>query len=223
MTTPEPIRVVLADDQRVVREGLVLMLGLMAGIEVAGAGADGAQAVDLVRDEQPEVLLIDLRMPGTDGIEATRQVRALPNPPAVVVLTTLEDQPSIVAALQAGAIGYLTKDADAVTIAEAIRAAAAGRSVMDGAVQARLVAALPAAATADHDHSQLVGESLSGLTSREVEVLSLVAEGKSNREIARQLVVSEATVKTHINHLLGKIGVRDRAAAVAYAYRHGLV
>jgi len=223
MTTPEPIRVVLADDQRVVREGLVLMLGLMAGIEVAGAGADGAQAVDLVRDEQPEVLLVDLRMPGTDGIEATRQVRALPNPPAVVVLTTLEDQPSIVAALQAGAIGYLTKDADAATIAEAIRAAAAGRSVMDGAVQARLVAALPAAATADHDHSQLVGESLSGLTSREVEVLSLVAEGKSNREIARQLVVSEATVKTHINHLLGKIGVRDRAAAVAYAYRHGLV
>jgi len=223
MTTPEPIRVVLADDQRVVREGLVLMLGLMAGIEVAGAGADGAQAVDLVRDEQPEVLLVDLRMPGTDGIEATRQVRALPNPPAVVVLTTLEDQPSIVAALQAGAIGYLTKDADAATIAEAIRAAAAGRSVMDGAVQARLVAALPAAATADHDHSQLVGESLSGLTSREVEVLSLVAEGKSNREIARQLVVSEATVKTHIKHLLGKIGVRDRAAAVAYAYRHGLV
>jgi DNA-binding NarL/FixJ family response regulator len=217
MIEPDCITVVLADDQRVVREGLVLMLGLIDGIEVVGAGADGAQAVDLVRSEQPDVLLVDLRMPRTDGVAATRQVRALPNPPAVVVLTTMEDPPSIVAALQAGAIGYLTKDADAATIGEAIRAAAAGRSVMDGAVQARLVAALPGSG-----EGPTSAESLSGLTSRELEVLSLVAEGKSNREIARQLVVTEATVKTHINHLLAKIGVRDRAAAVAYAYRQGL-
>jgi DNA-binding NarL/FixJ family response regulator len=220
VTEPDRITVVLADDQRVVREGLVLMLGLIDGIEVIGAGADGAQAVDLVRSEKPDVLLVDLRMPGTDGVQATRQVRALPNPPAVVVLTTMDDQPSIVAALQAGAIGYLTKDADATTIGEAVRAAAAGRSVMDGAVQARLVAAVPGAADTEQ---QVTAESLSGLTSREVEVLSLVAQGRSNREIARLLVVTEATVKTHINHLLAKIGVRDRAAAVAYAYRHGLV
>jgi DNA-binding NarL/FixJ family response regulator len=147
----------------------------------------------------------------------------LPSPPAVVVLTTLEDQPSIVAALQAGALGYLTKDAAAATIAEAVRAAAAGRSVMDGAVQARAVAAMSGSAPGQAGQAGEQRDSLPGLTSREVEVLALVAQGKSNREIARQLVVSEATVKTHVNHLLGKLGVRDRAAAVAYAYRHGLV
>ncbi len=224
MTEQLPVRVVIADDQRVVREGLVLMLGLADGIDVVGAAADGEQAVDLVRATQPHVLLVDLRMPGTDGVEATRRVRALPSPPAVVVLTTLEDQPSIVAALQAGALGYLTKDADAATIAEAVRAAAAGRSVMDGAVQARAVAAMTGSAPSQGgQRGDQQRESLPGLTSREVEVLALVAQGKSNREIARQLVVSEATVKTHVNHLLGKLGVRDRAAAVAYAYRHGLV
>jgi DNA-binding NarL/FixJ family response regulator len=199
------------------------MLGLADGIDVVGAAADGEQAVDLVRDTQPHVLLVDLRMPGTDGVEATRRVRALPSPPAVVVLTTLEDQPSIVAALQAGALGYLTKDAAAATIAEAVRAAAAGRSVMDGAVQARAVAAMSGSAPGQAGQAGEQRDSLPGLTSREVEVLALVAQGKSNREIARQLVVSEATVKTHVNHLLGKLGVRDRAAAVAYAYRHGLV
>ncbi len=226
MTEQTQVRVVIADDQRVVREGLVLMLGLVEGIDVVGAAADGEQAVELVRGTQPHVLLVDLRMPGTDGVEATRRVRALPHPPAVVVLTTVEDQQSIVAALQAGALGYLTKEADAATIAEAVRAAAAGRSVMDGTVQARAVAAISGFAPAQGgstpgvDHQR---ESLAGLTSREIEVLALVAQGKSNREIARQLVVSEATVKTHVNHLLGKLGVRDRAAAVAYAYRHGLV
>lgn len=238
MTSRDPgsVRVVLADDQRVVREGLVLMLGLIDGIEVVGAASDGAQAVDLVRTLQPEVLLVDLRMPGTDGVQATRQIRALPSPPAVVVLTTVEDQPSIVAALQAGALGYLTKDADAATIAEAVRAAAAGRSVMDGGIQARLVAAAAGDSSAgrgsagrgvppDSPLSMAAAAPglVSGLTAREVEVLALVAAGRSNREIARQLVVSEATVKTHINHLLAKIGVRDRAAAVAYAYRYGLV
>jgi DNA-binding NarL/FixJ family response regulator len=199
------------------------MLGLAGGIDIVGSAADGEQAVDLVRDTQPHVLLVDLRMPGTDGVEATRRVRALPSPPAVVVLTTLEDQPSIVAALQAGALGYLTKDADAATIAEAVRAAAAGRSVMDGAVQARAVAAMSGSVPGHVGQAGEQRDSLPGLTSREVEVLALVAQGKSNREIARQLVVSEATVKTHVNHLLGKLGVRDRAAAVAYAYRHGLV
>ncbi len=226
MTAPLPIRVVLADDQRVVREGLMLMLDLIDGVEVVGAGADGGAAVELVRSEQPDVLLVDLRMPGIDGIDATRQVRALSTPPAVVVLTTVDDQPSIVAAMRAGAIGYLTKDADAETIGEAIRAAAAGRSLMDGAVQASLVAALSAPTAPGATGPTVTDpspESLSGLTSRELEVLALVAEGKSNREIARQLVVSEATVKTHVNHLLAKVGVRDRAAAVAYAYRHHLV
>jgi DNA-binding NarL/FixJ family response regulator len=223
MTEQLPIRVVLADDQRVVRDGLVLMLAMMAGIDVVGAGADGAEAVELVRREQPNVLLVDLRMPHLDGVQATRQVRAMPDPPAVVVLTTLEDQPSVVAALQAGAIGYLTKDADAATIGEAIRAAAAGRSVLDGAVQAQLVAALPNPVVAATGGAPAAAKTLPGLTSREIEVLGLVAEGKSNREIARQLVLSESTVKTHINHLLAKIGARDRAAAVAFAYRQGLV
>lgn len=214
---PPVIRVVLADDQRVIREGLELMLGLIDGITVVGAAADGAEAVELTRRLEPDVLLVDLHMPGVDGVNATRRVRALPVPPAVVVLTTMDDRETIVAALRAGALGYLTKDADAAAIGDAISSAAAGRSVLDGQVQARLLSALSEPA------APVRGAPDSGLTARETEVLRLIARGRSNREIARELVVSEATVKTHINHLLAKIGARDRAQAVTYAYQHGLV
>ncbi|HEY0495300.1 MAG TPA: response regulator transcription factor [Kutzneria sp.] len=213
------LRVVLADDQTVVREGLVTLLKLLPGVEVVGAAADGEQAVALVAEQRPDVLLVDLRMPRCDGVEATRRVREQYPETEVVVLTTYTDDDSVLSALQAGAKGFLTKDADAEAIARALHAAAAGQSTVDGEVQRRLVEAAmgggqpgrPTAAPAD------------GLTPREVDVLRLIAAGMSNTEIARKLVVSEATVKTHVNHLFAKANLRDRAQAVAYAYKTGLV
>ncbi len=220
----EPIRVVVADDQTVVRDGVCLMLGLADGIVVVGTAADGAEAVEVVDATAPDVLLLDLKMPGVDGVEATRRVRALGRPPAVVVLTTFDDQAWVLGALRAGALGYLTKDADAAAIADAVRAAAGGRSLLDPTVRARLLEAT------DHGPARpptglagAVTANQEGLTTREVEVLRLVAGGLANREIARALVVSEATVKTHVNHLLAKLEVRDRAQAVAWAYQHGVL
>ncbi|HET6293128.1 MAG TPA: response regulator transcription factor [Kribbella sp.] len=222
--------VVVADDQRVVRDGLALMLDVLDGIDVVGVAADGAEAVQLVSDLQPDVLLVDLRMPGLDGVTATRQVRALASPPAVVVLTTLDDPESILAALQAGALGYLTKDADAHIIGDAIHAAAQGRSLMPAGIQERLLAAVAGAQRRPVESAGpqpvgdrgTAGQVGSGLTAREIEVLALMAAGRSNREIARRLVVSEATVKTHVSHLKVKLGADDRSQMVAYAYQHGL-
>ena len=188
----------------------------MPGIEVVGSAADGADAVALVAQLTPDVVLMDLRMPRIDGIEATRRVRAEHPATQVVVLTTYADDESILDALRAGALGYLTKDARRDHIRRAIEAAAAGQAVLDPAVQARLVRwperpDPPVATLPD------------GLTEREGEVLRLVAAGKSNSEIARQLFVSEATVKTHVNHIFTKTSSRDRAQAVTYAHQHGLV
>jgi DNA-binding NarL/FixJ family response regulator len=207
------LRVVLADDQRIVRDGLVTLLGLLPGILVVGAAGNGAEAVALVAEHAPDVLLTDLRMPGHDGVEATRRVRAEHPATAVVVLTTYADDDAVVDALRAGALGWLSKDADAEAIGHALRSAAAGQSTIDAAALARLVASGPAPGGPPPD----------GLTAREVEVLGLIAAGLTNTQIARRLVVSEATVKTHVNHLFGKAGLRDRAQAVRYAYRHGLV
>jgi DNA-binding NarL/FixJ family response regulator len=211
------LRVVLADDQAVVREGLVTLLGLLPGIEVVGAAADGVEAVDLVAEHRPDVLLVDLRMPRRDGVEATRRVRAEFPGTEVVVLTTYADDESLLIALKAGARGFLTKDADAETIARALRSTARGLSTVDGELQRRLVEA------ASRSQTTARPREIEGLTAREVEVLRLIAAGLSNTEIARTLVVSEATVKTHVNHLLAKAGLRDRAQAVAFAYRTGLV
>ncbi|GAY11818.1 two-component system response regulator [Pseudonocardia sp. N23] len=208
------LRVVLADDQRIVRDGLVTLLGLLPGISVVGAAADGDEAVALVERHRPDVLLTDLRMPGCDGVTATRRVREAHPGTAVVVLTTYVDDDAIVAALRAGAAGWLSKDADADAIGRALRSAADGHSTIDAAALARLVAAAPAPAP--------VADAPDGLTPREVQVLALIAQGLSNRQIARRLVVGEATVKTHVNHLFAKAGLRDRAQAVSYAYRHGL-
>ena len=213
------LRVVLADDQTVVREGLATLLGLLPGIEVVGAGADGLEAVNLVAELDPDVLLIDLKMPRCDGVEATKQIRARYPRTEVVVLTTYADDDSVLNALRAGARGFLTKDADAEAIARALHAAAAGQSTLDGDAQRRLVEA----ATSGHGQHNAPAELAEGLTAREIEVLRLIAAGLSNTEIARRLVVSEATVKTHVNHLFTKAGLRDRAQAVAYAYRAGLV
>jgi DNA-binding NarL/FixJ family response regulator len=209
------VRVVVADDQTVVREGLVTLLSTMSGVEVVGSAADGEQAVALVAAAKPDVVLMDLRMPRVDGVEATRRVRAEHPETQVVVLTTYADDESILAALGAGAIGYLTKDAGRDHIRRAVEAAAAGQAVLDPAVQARLVAVahLPSSAPATLPD---------GLTEREAEVLRLIAHAKSNSEIAAQLFVSEATVKTHVNHIFAKTRSRDRAQAIAYAHRVGL-
>jgi DNA-binding NarL/FixJ family response regulator len=211
------VRVVVADDQRVVREGLVTSLSVLPGVEVVGAAADGEQALDLVSRHRPQVVLMDLRMPRIDGVEATRRILAAHPGTAVVVLTTYADDESILAALRAGALGYLTKDAGREQIARALHAAAEGQAVLDPGVQARLVAA--AGPVPDAGVSRPLPD---GLTAREAEVLALIATGRTNAQIAAVLVVSTSTVKTHINNIFAKTGVSDRAQAVRYAYTHGL-
>jgi DNA-binding NarL/FixJ family response regulator len=213
------VRVVVADDQRIVREGLSLILGLLPDVELVGTAEDGERAVELVARTLPEVVLMDLRMPSTDGVEATRRIKADHPDVNVIVLTTYADDESVFAALRAGARGYLTKDAASDEIAAAIARVAAGEAMLDPGVQRRLLDRLddptpPPVPTAQRP---------AGLTDRELEVLTLIASGLSNAEIAARLVVTEATVKTHVNRLFAKTGVRDRAQAVAYAYRAGLV
>jgi len=213
------IRVLVADDQRVVREGLTLLLRLLPDLEVVGAASDGEEAITLVDRLRPDVVLMDLRMPRCDGVEATRRLQQSHPECRVVVLTTYADDRSVVEALRAGARGFLTKDAGAEEIQRAIEAVLAGRAAIDPAVQHHLVAAVSGGAAAEPSPQPSLPD---GLTTREAEVLALVAQGLSNAEIAARLVVTEATVKTHINHIFMKSGVRDRAQAVTYAYRHGL-
>jgi len=212
------VRVVVVDDQTVVREGLVTLLETLSGIEVVGSASDGQAAIDLVSEVNPDVVLMDLRMPRVDGVEATRRIRADHPDTQVVVLTTYADEESIVGALRAGAIGYLTKDAGRDHIRRALEAAAAGQAVLDPTVQARLVdvATLPETVAGS-------GSLPDGLTEREAEVLRLIAAGRSNAEIGSDLFVSEATVKTHVNRIFAKTQSRDRSQAVAYAHRRGLV
>jgi DNA-binding NarL/FixJ family response regulator len=209
------IRVLVADDQRVVREGLTMVLGLLPGIEVVGAAADGDEALALAGSLDPDIVLMDLRMPRRDGVEATRLLRERHPGIRVVVLTTYSDDRSVIDALRAGARGYLTKDAGGAEIRAALLRVLDDQAVIDPAVQHHLIDAIanpPAPA-------RLPG----GLTPREAEVLTHVADGLSNAEIAERLFISEGTVKSHVNHLLAKIDARDRAQAVAYAYRHGMV
>jgi DNA-binding NarL/FixJ family response regulator len=219
----EPLRVIVADDQRVVREGLTLMLGLIDGIEPVGAAADGEEALAMVAAERPNVVLMDLRMPRLDGIEATRRLAETHPGIGVVALTTYADDETIVAALQAGARGYLTKDAGAEQIRSAVERVAAGEAAIDPAVQRQLIAAVQRQGVTAPPPCPDGDELPDGLTPREAEVLELIAAGLSNGEIADRLVVSGATVKSHVNHLFAKIGARDRAQAVAYAYQHELV
>jgi DNA-binding NarL/FixJ family response regulator len=215
------VSVLLADDQRLVRESLATMLGLLDGIELVATASDGEEASALAAQHRPQVVLMDLRMPRVDGIEATRRLRERQPEARVIALTTYADDESVLAALRAGARGYLTKDASAEDIRAAIFSVAAGEAALDPAVQHHVVEAL-AGSAADGGREYSDPDLPDGLTPREAEVLALIAEGLTNAEIAERLVVSPTTVKSHINHLFGKAGLRDRAQAVRYAYSHHL-
>jgi DNA-binding NarL/FixJ family response regulator len=217
------VRVLLADDQRLVRESLGTLLGLLDGIELVATASDGGEAVALAAECRPDVVLMDLRMPRVDGIEAIARLRDTQPDVRAIALTTFADDESVLGALRAGARGFITKDASGEDIHAAIMSVAAGEAALDPAIQHHVVAALSGGqqvrdTAADGGSSELPDD----LTPREAEVLGLIAEGLSNTEIAARLVVSTTTVKSHINHLFAKAGLRDRAQAVNYAYRTGI-
>ena len=216
-----PLRIVIADDQASVRQGLVLLLDGLPDIEVVGAAADGEQALDLVAKHHPDAILLDLNMPVLDGIGAIRRLRAEHPDVAIVVLTTYADDSSVLDALRAGARSYLTKDADHADIARALQAAADGLTVFDPRVHETLLAAAGASPVADGPPGRAPAMP-DGLTQREMEILGLIARGLTNTEIAKRLFLSSHTVKTHINRIFAKTGSRDRVAAIAYAQRRGI-
>ena len=210
------LRVLVVDDQQIVRDGLATVLDLLPDVDVVGTAGDGGQALELVALRRPDVVLMDLHMPVLDGVAATRRIVAEHPGTAVLILTTFAQDDDALEALRAGARGVLTKDAGRDEISRALHQAAAGHMTLAEPLQARLLAA------ASPPQAPLRAQLPDGLTPREAEVLGLIAAGFTNREIAARLVVSEATVKTHINHLFAKIDARDRAAASNYAARHGL-
>ena len=216
---PAPLRVLVADDQELVRAGFCVILEA-SGFAVVGEAADGSQAVELAAREGPDVVLMDVRMPVMDGLEATRLITAGgPGAPKVVILTTFDLDDYVYEALRAGASGFLLKDAPRADLIAAVRVAAAGDALLAPSVTRRLIEAFarrPASAAPAPSR-------LASLTPRERDILLLVARGHSNTEIAAELVVSEATVKTHIGHLLAKLGLRDRVQAVILAYETGAV
>ena len=236
MTESETVlRVLVAEDQKVVRDGLVVLLGMLPGIVVVGSAVDGDDAVRQALALAPDVVLMDLHMPGCDGVEATRRLTLARPGLHVVVLTSYSDDKSVIAALRAGARGFLTKDAGAADILQAMSAVSEGNALLDHSVQRRLVEAIvsgeiPEGASTRDDSPGPDAESPGragtdapgGLTPREAEVLAEIAAGLSNGEIAAKLFISDTTVKTHVNHLLVKTGMRDRAQLVAYAFRLGL-
>jgi DNA-binding NarL/FixJ family response regulator len=245
MTT---IRVLVADDQKVVRDGLCLLVGMLPGVEVIGAAVDGEDAIRQARRDVPDVVLMDLHMPNCDGVEATRRIVRDQPSVRIVVLTAYSDDERVFGALRAGARGYLTKDASAGEILQAVSAVCAGNAQLDPSVQRRLVdaiaqgarvglvdASLADASLADIEVAGTGGAgvggsrggrrkaALAGLTEREVDVLTAIGGGLSNAEISARFRISQATVKTHVNHLLAKTGMRDRAQLVGYAFRQDLV
>lgn len=219
------IRVIVADDQAIVRDGLVTLLGLLPDVEIVGQAGDGGEAVALAVAERPDVALMDLRMPGLDGVGATERIAREAPATAVLVLTTYADDESILSALRAGARGYLTKDAGRAELAAAVRAVASGQATFAPEVGARIVSTLtagapsarPGAAAAVSPADALLAR-FPALTPREAEVLALVGDGLSNPEIASTLFVGVATVKTHINAIFAKLAVRDRAQAIALVW-----
>ncbi|MEV3924673.1 response regulator transcription factor [Actinomadura coerulea] len=213
------VRVVVADDQEVVRAGFGALLGTQPDLEVVATAADGAAAVRVCRDHRPDVVLMDVRMPVMDGIEATRRVTAEPDPPRVLMLTTFDLDEHVYDALVAGASGFLLKDVTAERLFDAVRVVAAGEALLAPAVTRRLIGEFARLRPRPPSPGPVLGE----LTPRETEVLRLVAAGLSNAEIAGRLVVGEETVKTHVSRILRKLGLRDRVQAVVAAYESGLV
>jgi DNA-binding NarL/FixJ family response regulator len=213
----EPVRVLVVDDQQLIRDGIASLLSIQPGVVVVGTAADGAGAVEQAAALAPHVVLMDVRMPGMDGVEAVAILRTRMPDCRVVMLTTFDDEEYVVQALQAGAIGYLLKDLPAAELANAVRLAHAGVAQFDSSVAQRLAATLgrpkPQAASDEPD---------AALTARESEVLRLVAMGCTNREIAAQMFLSEGTVKNHISRILSRLGLRDRTQAAIYARDHGL-
>jgi DNA-binding NarL/FixJ family response regulator len=214
---PDPIRVLIVDDHAVVREGLRTFLELQEGIEVVGEAADGEQAVAQAAALEPDVILMDLVMPRLDGIGAMRALRERESPSHVIVLTSFLDDERLMPAMQAGAAGYLLKDVEPAELARAVRSACADEALIDPTVAARLLHSLSAGERPNHP-----GDIAAHLTRREREVLDLIALGHSNKRIARELGVAEKTVKTHVGHVLAKLGVADRTQAALFAVEHGL-
>ncbi len=223
MSTSAPtVRVIVADDHQVVRAGFAALLATQPDFTVLGTASDGAEAVRMSRELRPDVILMDVRMPGTDGIEATRQLTGAPDAPRIIILTTFDLDQYVYDALRAGASGFLLKDVTAERLFDAVRVVAAGDALLAPAVTRRLIsefARMPKAASPAIQPAAAVSD----LTPRETEVLKLLAEGLSNPEIADRLVVTEETVKTHVSRVLHKLGLRDRTQAVVLAYESGLV
>ncbi len=213
------IRVLVADDEAIVRDGLRAIIEVEDDLEVVGEAADGAQAVVEARRLAPDVALVDVQMPGMDGVEATRRLVALPAPPRVLVLTTFDRNEYVYESLRAGASGFLLKDVRRGQLTDAIRTVVAGETLLAPAITRRLVEQFCARPSAGGAPAPALRE----LTAREVEVLTLLGRGRSNAEIAAEFVVAETTVKTHVAHILTKLGLRDRAQAVVVAYETGLV
>jgi DNA-binding NarL/FixJ family response regulator len=211
------IRVALADDQELVRAGFRMILSVETDLDVVGEAVDGAAAVELVERERPDVVLMDIRMPGIDGIEATRRIVAGGSGVHVLVLTTFDRDEYVYRSLEAGAAGFLLKTAPPARLIEAVRTVAAGDALLAPSITRRLIEDY---LRRPRPEAQV---RLDDLTQRELDVLRLLADGLSNAEIAQRLVVSDATVKTHVNHVLSKLALRDRVQAVIYAYESGLV
>jgi DNA-binding NarL/FixJ family response regulator len=220
------VRVLVVDDQQLIREGIASLLGIQDGVHVVGTAADGQEAVEKVRALSPEIVLMDVRMPVMDGVQATAMICSQLSTCQVLMLTTFDDEEYIVKALHAGAKGYLLKDIPPFDLAQAIRLAHAGIYPLDSAVVGKLVGALTRTeTTAAHSRAEphVTASSPSPLTDREVEVLRFIASGATNREIAVQLIVSEGTIKNHISNILNRLDLRDRTQAALYARDHHLI
>lgn len=222
-TSAPPVRIVVADDHQVVRTGFAALLDTQPDFTVLGTASDGAEAVQMSRELRPDVVLMDVRMPGTDGIEATRQLTGRADSPRIIILTTFDLDEYVYDALRAGASGFLLKDVTAERLFDAVRVVAAGEALLAPAVTRRLISEFAKLRPKATGRSESQATALGELTPRETEVLRLLAEGLSNPEIAARLIVTEETVKTHVSRVLHKLGLRHRTQAVVLAYESGLV